>query len=120
MAFPFKDKALWEVTSAPDIYGQQKPTTSQEIDCSIISLLLTPQLTSTGADVSASRGRAGQTALVAKIIVPLSLPIKRKDILIVAPADETGVHLEVQSILTKTNVMGQPAFKELRLTQTDN
>lgn len=120
MAFPFKDKAIWQKVSPTDIYGQQKPSSSVQIDCSVISMLLTPQLTSTGQDVSASRGRAGQVAMVAKVIIPLSVPISRKDILILAPADDTGVHMEVQSILIKNNVMGQPAFKELRLIETDN
>lgn len=115
MAFPFKDEAIWVKVGETDIYGQQKPSSSQKIECSVINMTLTPQLTSTGQDISASRGRAGQVALVAKIITPLSVPIKRKDILIVA-----GVHMEVQSILPKTNVMGKAAFNELRLTQTDD
>lgn len=121
--FPFKDDALW-VSNSEDlnVYGEADPSkqVKTKIRCSIISMLLTPQLTSTGQDVSASRGRAGQMVVVAKIIVPLSLAIKRKDILVVEPADITGMHLEVQSILTKNNVSGVPAFKELRLTYTDN
>lgn len=121
--FPFRDEALW-VSNSEDlsIYGTADPSkqTKTKIQCSIISVLLTPQLTSTGQDVSASRGRAGQMVVVAKIIVPLSLAVKRKDILVIEPADETGMHLEIQSVLTKNNVVGVPAFKELRLIHTDN
>lgn len=120
MTFPFRDKALWVKTGDTDIYGQKAPSENKLIDCSIISLLLTPELTSTGQDVSASRGRAGQVALVSKIIVPLTCKVSRKDIIVVSPADiETGTHMEVQSVLVRNNVVGKPSFIELRLIQTD-
>lgn len=119
MAFPFKDRALWMKSGSLDIYGQKQPSAPVAIDCSVISLLRTPTLTSTGKDVSASRGRAGDDETVSKIIVPLTLGVAPDDIIVV-PADlSTGLHLRVVTTLPKTNVSGKAKFAELRLVQTD-
>ena len=118
MAFPFKDKAFLKNANSVDIYGQKIPGAGTVISCSIISLLETPSLTSTGQDVSASRGRAGDEETVSKIIVPLTTKVSKGDVVVVSPADETGIHLQVVTALVKTSVKGKPAFIELRLVQT--
>lgn len=115
--FPFKDKVLLTTQGSLDLYGQATGVSEQVIDCSIISLLETPQLTSTGQDVSASRGRAGQDVLVSKIITPLKIKIVHGDTITVGNGTDNAIKMQVISVLQKTNVLGKPCFNEVRLVQ---
>lgn len=114
--FPFNDTAIIVNRGGADLYGQQKEESSLEVQCSIISTLTTPILTSTGQDVSATRGRAGDETSVTEMLVPLKTKVAKDDTVVFSPAIRgQGIVAAVAEVLIKKSVRGKPAFLILRL-----
>lgn len=114
--FPFNDTALIINRGATDVHGQSVETKTTEVMFTLLSTISTPILTSTGQDVSATRGRAGDETSVSEGLVPLGTVVAKGDTVVFSPAKRgEGITTVVQSVEIKKSVRSRPSFLILRL-----